>query len=147
MRGDGFLGTTSSLGADIALLGSIFVAVAFTVGAWLARRGQYEAHRWVQTTAAAVNLLLVLGIMIPALVAVDPSENVTLASSSLLYMTGHEIVGVAALLFGLFVVLRGNNLVPERLKFQNYKPYMRWAYSLYIVATVIGIIVYVVLYT
>jgi len=140
------LGTTASLGADIALLGSIFVALAFTVGAWLAQRGQFEAHRWVQTAAALVNLLLVLGIMIPSLLAVDPSENVMLPLSALLFMTGHEILGVAALLFGLFVVLRGNNLVPERLKFKNYKLYMRWAYGLYIAATLIGILVYGVLY-
>jgi len=44
------------------------------------------------------------------------------------------------------VVLRGNNLVPERLKFKNYKLYMRWAYGLYIAATLIGIVVYGVLY-
>ncbi len=146
MDSTGMLGTTASLGADIALLGSIFVALAFTVGAWLAWRGQFEAHRWVQTVAAVVNLLLVLGIMIPSLLAVDPSENVVLPPSALLFMTGHEILGVSALLFGLFVVLRGNNLVPEHLKFKNYKPYMRWAYGLYIAATLIGIVVYGVLY-
>lgn len=146
MESSGILGTEASLGADIALLGSIAVAVAFTVGAWLARRGQYEAHRWVQTAAAIINLLLVLGIMIPSLVSVDPSENVDLPPSAFLYMTGHEILGGAALLFGLFVVLRGNGLVPGRLRFNNYKPYMRWAYGLYILATLIGIAVYMVLY-
>jgi uncharacterized membrane protein YozB (DUF420 family) len=142
----GFLGTTASLGADLALVGSIIVAVLFTVGAWLALRGQYEAHRWVQTAAAVLNLLLVLGLMIPALLSVDPTENVELPPSAFVYMTGHEIVGVIAVLFGLFVVLRGNNLVPERLKFKRYKPYMRWAYGLYIAATLIGIAVYLVLY-
>lgn len=146
MEPGGLLGTKASLGADIALIGSIVVAITFTVGAWLARRGQYEAHRWVQTVAALVNLLLVLGIMIPALINVDPTENVTLPPSAFLYMTGHEILGAAALLFGLFVVLRGNNLVPARLKFRNYKPYMRWAYGLYIAATLIGVAVYAVLY-
>jgi uncharacterized membrane protein YozB (DUF420 family) len=146
MQPTGILGTEASLGADIALIGSIIVAVAFTVGAWLARRGQYEAHRWVQTGAAIVNLLLVLGIMIPALVNVDPAENVDLPPSAFLYMTGHEILGGAALLFGLFVVLRGNNLVPARLRFNNYKPYMRWAYALYMAATLIGVAVYAVLY-
>jgi hypothetical protein len=45
------------------------------------------------------------------------------------------------------VVLRGNELVPARLKFNNYKPFMRWAYGLYMAATLIGIAVYVVLYT
>jgi uncharacterized membrane protein YozB (DUF420 family) len=146
MEPSGILGTRAHLGADLALIGSILVAIAFTVGAWLARRGQYEAHRWVQTIAAVVNLLLVLGIMIPALINVDPAENVDLPGSAFLSMTGHEIVGTVALLFGLFVVLRGNNLVPERFKFRNYKPYMRWAYGLYMAATLVGIAVYAVLY-
>lgn len=146
MHTPGFLGTAASLGADIALVGSIIVALAFTVGAWLALRGRYEAHRWVQTGGAVVNALLVFGIMIPLLLAVDPSENVDLPPSAFLFMTGHELVGVAALVFGLFVVLRGNGLVPERLRFNNYKPFMRWAYGLYIAATLIGIAVYTVLY-
>ncbi len=147
MDGPGFLGTEASLAADIALVGSIIVALLFTVGAWLALRQRYEAHRWVQTAGAVINALLVLGIMIPALLSVDPAENVDLPPSAFLYMSGHEVVGAIALLFGLFVVLRGNNLVPERLKFRNYKPYMRWAYGLYIAATLIGIVVYLVLYT
>ncbi len=142
----GFLGTEATLGADLALVGSIVVALAFTVGAWLAIRGRYEAHRWVQTAGALVNLALVLGLMIPSLLAVDPSENVDLPPSAFLYMTGHEIIGAVALIFGLFVVLRGNGLVPERLRFQNYKPFMRWAYGLYLAATLIGVVVYLVLY-
>lgn len=142
----GFLGTEASLAADIALVGSIIVALAFTLGAWLALRGRYEAHRWVQTAGAVLNVLLVFGIMIPSLLSVDPSENVELPPSAFLYMTGHEVVGVAALVFGLFVVLRGNGLVPARLRFKNYKPYMRWAYGLYLAATLIGVAVYMVLY-
>ncbi len=142
----GFLGTTASLGADIALVGSIIVALTFALGAWLALRKRYEAHRWVQTAGAVLNALLVFGLMIPMLLSVDPSENVDLPPSAFLYMTGHEIVGATALVFGLFVVLRGNGLVPARLKFNNYKPYMRWAFGLYMAATLIGIAVYAVLY-
>lgn len=147
MDGSGFLGTEASLAADISLVGSVLVAVAFSVGAWLALRGKYEAHRWVQTGAAVVNLLLVLGIMIPSLLSVDPSENVELPASAFVAMPAHEFVGAAALIFGLYVVLRGNELVPARLKFQNYKPFMRAAYALYMLATLIGVAVYVVLYT
>lgn len=142
----GFLGTRASLGADVALVGSILVLLAFTVGAWLARRGQYAAHGWVQTAGVVVNLLLVFGIMIPSLLSVDPAENVDLPASAFVYMTGHEIVGTVAMLFGLFVVLRGHELVPARFKFRTYKPYMRWAYGLYLAATLVGVAVYAVLY-
>lgn len=147
MDGPGFLGTEASLGADIALVGSVLVMIAFTVGAGLALRGQYEAHRWVQTGGAVANLLLVLGIMIPSLLSVDPSENVELPASAFVAMPAHEFIGLAGLLFGLYVVLRGNGLMPARLSFQNYKPFMRWAYGLYLAATIVGIAVYLVLYT
>lgn len=147
MEAHGFLGTEASLSADLALVGSIIVAVAMTYGAYLAIKGRYEAHRWVQTGAAVVNVFLIFGLMIPALLAVTPEENVELPTSAFVAMPAHEIVGTVALVFGLFVVLRGNNLVPARFKFQNYKPYMRAAYALYMAATVVGIIVYVLLYT
>ncbi len=147
MRQPGFLGTEASLGADIALVGSILVMIAFSVGAFLALRGQYEAHRWVQTGAAVANALLVLGVMIPALLSVEPSENTVLPQSAFVAMPAHELLGLAGLIFGLYVVMRVNNLVPARLQFQNYKPFMRAAYALYLVATLVGVAVYVVLYT
>lgn len=147
MDQSGFLGTRASLLADVALVGSILVLLGFSVGAYLAIRGRYEAHRWVQTGTAIVNVLLVLGIMIPSLLAVNPSENVALPASAFVAMPAHELIGTVGLLFGLFVVLRGNELVPRQLKFNNYKLFMRIAYGLYVLATIIGVVVYLVLYT
>ncbi len=60
--------------------------------------------------------------------------------------TLHGIMGAAALLFGVFVMLRGNELVPKRLRFNNYLPYMRWAYALYMAATLGGILIYVIVF-
>lgn len=141
----GFLGTTAAFNADLILVGSIVVAIMMTLGAYLALRRQYAAHRWVQTAAVAMNAVLVV-LMIAALLAVDPSENVGLPVSAFITMTSHEIVGAIAVLFGGYVTLRGNELIPQRFAFNNYKPYMRWAYGLYMFATLIGIAVYLVLY-
>jgi hypothetical protein len=55
----------------------------------------------------------------------------------------HAMLGTAALLFGIFVVLRGNELVPKGLRFNEYKPFMRTAYTLYMLATLLGVIVYI----
>jgi hypothetical protein len=49
---------------------------------------------------------------------------------------------MAGLLLGIFVVLRGNELVPKSLRFKKYKPFMRTAYALYRLATLLGVIVY-----
>lgn len=145
MEGGGFLGTRASLTADIILVGSLLVAVLLSVGAYLAIRKQYEAHRWVQTAAVGINFILV-GLMISQLLAVDAEHNVGIRPIAFVFMPAHELIGIAGFLFGGFVTLRGNNLVPQRLKFNNYKLYMRIAYGLYMAATVVGFGVYGLLY-
>ena len=60
--------------------------------------------------------------------------------------TVHALVGALGLLLGVFVVLVGHELLPQRLRFVNYKPYMRGAYALYMLGTVMGVVVYVVVY-
>ncbi len=57
-------------------------------------------------------------------------------------MLAHALVGVVALVFGTFVMLRGNNLVPRALEFKNYKLFMRSAYGLYMLGTLLGVWVY-----
>jgi hypothetical protein len=49
-------------------------------------------------------------------------------------------------LLGLFIVLRANGLVPKALRFTNYKLFMRTSYGLYMLATLIGVIVYIAVY-
>jgi uncharacterized membrane protein YozB (DUF420 family) len=143
--GPGLLGTRATMASDIILIGSILVAITLTIGVILAIRGRYENHRWVQTSAASLNVLLVLT-MIGSLLTVDPAHNVGLPPIAFVLMPAHEFVGAAAVLFGVFVTLRGNELVPRRLKFSNYKRFMRIAYALYMAATLIGVGVYIVLH-
>ena len=141
----GFLGTSANWAADMTLVVSLIVAVLFTSGAVLAVRGHYGAHRVVQTTAAITNAILVLWMMIlPFRDFVAPANNPGgLSSTALLTTRIHAAVGVTAVVFGLFVTLRGNGLVPKFLQFDNYKAYMRVAYALYMLATLIGIFVYI----
>jgi uncharacterized membrane protein YozB (DUF420 family) len=144
LHADGFLGTSANFAADITLLLSLLVAVTFTGGAVLARRQRYEAHRWVQTTGVGLNLVLVLWMMILPyrdFVVVDWPVG-TRPGYFYVMTTIHAIVGGAALLFGLFVTLRGNHLMIKPLRFNNYRPFMRAAFGLYMLATLAGIGVY-----
>jgi uncharacterized membrane protein YozB (DUF420 family) len=141
----GFLGTSANWAADMTLIVSIIVALLFTTGAVLARRGQYGAHRIIQTTAAITNAVLVLWLMIlPFRDFVAPADNPGgLPQNAILVTRIHAAAGASALIFGLFVTLRGNGLVPKFMRFNNYKTYMRVAYALYMLATLIGIFVYI----
>src|SRR4051812_14136273 len=147
MNGKGFLGTNAAVLADISLIVGILVALALTAGMLLAVRRRFAAHRWVQTAAVALNIVQVLTIMIAsffksAAPGIPQKLNETYYQAAMI----HALLGFVTLIFGTFVALRGNNLVPRALKFKNYKLFMRTAYSMYMLVTLLGIWVYTVWY-
>ena len=140
----GFLGTNANFVADLTLAIMLLVAALFTLGFFLARRKNYEAHRWVQTSAALINGILVLWLMIlPFRDFIIRDQGGPRPSIFYAITILHALIGAVAFPFGIFVVLRGNNLVPKFLRFKNYKLFMRTAYSLYILATLAGVFVYI----
>jgi uncharacterized membrane protein YozB (DUF420 family) len=140
----GFLGTSANFAADMTLVLMVLISILFTIGFWLARKRKYQAHRWVQTTAVFLNAVFVLWMMILPFrdfVIRDmggPRPGIFYGVTMI-----HALTGAIAFPFGVFVALRGNELVPQALKFNNYKLFMRTAYGLYLVATIIGILVYI----
>ncbi len=142
-----FVGTAPSFGASFSLAVMLLAAVLFTVGWRLAARKNYQAHRWVQTGAVCLNTVLVLVWMVRRFwLWVRPEIPSKLGQASYAVTTVHAVVGALGVLLGVLVVLRGNELVPQRLRFTNYKPFMRSAYALYMLGTLLGVIVYVVVY-
>jgi uncharacterized membrane protein YozB (DUF420 family) len=139
----GFLGTSANFAADMTLVLSLLVAAALSFGFVLARRGDYRTHRVVQTIAVATNAILVLWLMVlPFRDFVAPGVPDRLGERFIAVTTLHAAVGATALVLGIFVVLRANGLMPKPLRFRNYKAVMRVSYTLYLLATLIGIVVY-----
>ena len=141
----GFLGTNANFGADMTLVLSLLVAALFSFGYYLARvRHNYDAHKWVQTGGSTLNIILVLWLMLLPyrdFILQDrggPRESIFYSVTSI-----HAFVGFFAFTFGNFVVLRGHKLVPKRLRFNNYKPFMRTAYTLYMLTTALGVWTYI----
>ena len=144
LNGPGILGTHAPLISDLSLILISLTAIMFTIGWQLARHRHYEAHRWVQTVTAAINAIVVLGVMVNSYVIhILPGIPAKLLEGDYGVTTIHAIVGTIGLLLGIFVVLRGNKLVPEALRFKNYKLFMRTSYAIYMLATLLGVIVYV----
>ncbi|HEX9595430.1 MAG TPA: hypothetical protein VF982_01010 [Anaerolineales bacterium] len=139
----GFLGTHANMAADLTLSLSILAMLIFSFGVYLALNGRYETHKWVQTSGALLNVILVLWMMLLPyrdFILRDqggPREQIFYSVTML-----HAGVGLFAFVLGNFVVLRGHKLVPKVLQFKNYKLFMRTAYTLYFLATVLGIGVY-----
>ena len=144
LNGPGFLGTHAPFISDLSLILISLTAIMLTIGWQLARHRHYMAHRWVQTAAACLNAIVVLAVMINSFVThILPGIPGKLLEGDYGVTTVHAIIGTIGLLLGIFVVLRGNNLVPKALRFKNYKLFMRTSYALYMLATLLGVIVYV----
>ncbi|HID52354.1 MAG TPA: hypothetical protein EYP41_09980 [Anaerolineae bacterium] len=60
----GFLGTPANFGADMTLAAMVLFAILLTIGVVLAVKGKYGTHRWMQTTAVALNIIIVLWLML-----------------------------------------------------------------------------------
>ena len=143
----GLTTTKAPLGAVVSLVLSVTAMVLFTIGWRLAVRKRLGAHRWVQTAAACLNAAVVAAWMIRSLVLyVLPAIPARLDQGAYVVATVHAAVGIAAVVFGVYVILRGNELVPRAWRFSDYKPYMRGAYAGYLAGTLTGVILYVVAY-
>lgn len=148
LQAHGFLGTKAGLGADLTLLLMVVAAVLFTVGVVLVKRRNIEAHRRFQTTAVILNAVLVLFWMVRSFwLYVLPEIPGQLGHRVYAVETVHAIAGAVGMLLGVFIVLRTSDLVPEKLRFADYKLFMRISYVLYMLATLGGIAVYLVAYT
>ena len=139
----GFLGTNANRAADLTLVLILLSAGLFTLGVWLVRRKHFTAHRWVQTGAAVLNASLVLWMMLlPFRDFVAPGLPGQAGEPFYAISAIHGLIGASGLLLGAFVVLRANGLVPKPLRFSNYRLFMRVSYTLYMLATVLGVLVY-----
>lgn len=143
LHSPGFLGTNGNMFADFTLLLSLLVLLLFSIGFYLAIKGKYEPHKWVQTSGVIINGILVLWLMLL------PYRNLVIRDEggpreAIFYQVTmlHAAVGFFAFFLGSFVVLRGHKLVPKFLQFNNYKLFMRTAYGLYFATTLLGLWLY-----
>jgi uncharacterized membrane protein YozB (DUF420 family) len=140
----GFLGTKAHFLSDLTLVLILFSSILFTIGWQLARHKHYKIHQWFQTTAVVINASVVLYVMIGSFWGyVLPAVPAQLSQPSVWITLIHAPIGLFTFLFGIFIVLRANNLVPRAFWFRNYKLVMRTAYALYILSALIGVLIYI----
>jgi uncharacterized membrane protein YozB (DUF420 family) len=143
----GFLGTKATLRSDLTLVLILISAILFNIGFVLARRKHFVAHRWVQTSSVILNTLVVLISMVTSyIIHILPGIPAKLGQGDYAVTTLHAIIGAIGVIYGVFVALRGNELVPKSLRFNNYKLFMRWAYALYMLATLGGVTLYIIIF-
>jgi len=147
LDGAGFLTSHSSNGADLSLIITLLAAVLLTVGVVLAKSKRYDAHRWVQTAAVVLNAVPVVFWMIRSFrLYILPDLPGNLSKSVDAITTVHAVAGLIGMVLGLFVMIRANQLAARGESLSRYKNLMRTAYVVYLIATALGIWVYIALY-
>jgi len=143
MLGEGFLGRPSTFGADLNLLVQLGVGLLLLGGLLLARRSRYALHGACQASALVATLVMTAVWMAPAYhdnygAAIFSLGNRVSAAAAV-----HVVAGSVALLLGIYVVLvAATPFLPRRLRFSNYKAWMRTLIAIWWLALLLGFLTY-----
>lgn len=139
----GFLGTGAPFKADLNLVLQIVMGVALLAGVFLARRKLYTAHGICQTTVLLLNLVMIGFVMWPAFQQVEPRLPHALHKWYYAAATIHALLGLMAESLGLYiVVVAGTNILPQSLRFKNWKRWMRSELILWYIVLLAGMATY-----
>lgn len=134
------LGTNAARSADLNFLAQLAMAASLTLGMFLARKRYFRAHGWTQSAVLLLNLVAIGSVMLPSFRRQVLPHLVSGWHDA--YYAGamiHAGLGGVVELLGLYVVLvAGTNLVPTRLRFRNYKLWMRTTLALWWGIVVLG---------
>jgi plastocyanin/uncharacterized membrane protein YozB (DUF420 family) len=144
----GFLGTGATLRADLNLVIQIAMGLALLGGMLLARRKRFIAHRNCQASVMLLNLVMIFLIMAPSFHRqVEPQVPNGLGDSYYAVPFIHAALGTVAELLGIYIVLvAATQVLPPRLRFKRYKPWMRTELTLWWIVVLIGLATYYVWY-
>ena len=136
----GFLGTGATFGADLNLVVQLIMGVALIAGTHLAKLKRYRAHGICQTTVLLLNLLMIGLVMGPAFhEQVKPSLPKVLHKWYYAAATIHALLGLSAELLGLYIVIvAGTSVLPQWLRFKDWRRWMRRGLMLWLVVLFTG---------
>src|SRR5713101_1857124 len=137
----GFLGTGAPFGADLNLVVQLIMGVALIAGALLAKQKRYTAHGICQTTVLLLNLLMIGLVMWPSFQQqVRPALPKVLHKWYYAAATIHALFGITAELLGLYIVIvAGTKVLPQWLRFEDWKRWMRTELMLWSIVVLTGV--------
>jgi uncharacterized membrane protein YozB (DUF420 family) len=140
----GFLGTSATFGADLNLVVQLIMGTALIAGTLLAKHKCYRTHGICQTTVLLLNLLMIGLVMGPSFQQlVKPALSKGFHKWYYEVATIHGVLGIAAELLGLYIVaVAGTNVLPQWLRFTNWKWWMRTELVLWAIVLLGGVSTY-----
>ena len=138
---EGFLGSGASFSADVNLVVQVTMGGALIAGSWLAKKRCYRAHAACQTSVLLLNLAMIGLVMWPSF-----EQQVRPASAKAFhrwyYQAAiiHAVLGTIAEVVGIYIVaVAGTKMIPKRLRFTNWKPWMRTELVLWMIVLITGL--------
>jgi uncharacterized membrane protein YozB (DUF420 family) len=130
--------------ANLVLFLEIGMGLALLAGAMFARRKRFRLHACCQTVVVLLNFVVILLVMLPSFrVHVMPKIPAKLGKQYYAVATTHAALGSVAEVAALYIVLSaGTNLLPQRLRFTNYKLWMRSLLALWWLVLLLGLATY-----
>jgi uncharacterized membrane protein YozB (DUF420 family) len=137
----GFFGTGATFAADLNLVVQIIMGAALIAGWFLAKWQRYRAHGICQTTVLLLNLLMIGLVMWPSFQQqVQPALSKVLHKWYYEAAAIHALLGIAAELLGLYIVIvAGTNVLPQWLRFKDWRLWMRTELMLWAIVLVSGV--------
>ena len=105
----------------------LLMGAALLLGMLLARAKRFRAHGICQATVVILNLVPIMLFMLPEFrSAVAPGLPAGLNDRFYAITTVHAVLGASAELLGIYILLvAGTKLLPEAVRFNNWKRWMR----------------------
>lgn len=130
--------------ANLALFLEIGMGLVLLAGAMFARRKRFRLHACCQTVTVLLNFVVILLVMLPSFrVHVIPKIPTKLAKPYYGVATAHAALGSVTEAAALYIVLSaGTNILPQRLRFTNYKLWMRSLLALWWFVLLLGMATY-----
>lgn len=143
-----FYGINAPLLSNINLAVQLAMGLMLFVGMLLARRKRFRAHGICQATVVILNLIPIFYYMLPAFTrGVLPGVPAKLGDSYYAVSTAHAALGTIAELLGLYIILvAGTKLLPQALRFKNWKRWMRTELIIWWLVIGLGVGTYYVWY-
>lgn len=137
----GFFGLGPLL-ADINLAFEILLVLGLSVGMFLARAGNIDAHRRNQTTWVLVNLVFVVFLMVGSIMGFKFSGVRDFKDPGILATWLHALFGGLTVLAGVWLVLQMHGWLPASLHVRRWKALMRMTLAGYWLVALLGIATY-----
>src|ERR1700685_3316198 len=141
---DGFLGNGATFAADLNFVVQLIMGTALITGTVLARRKRYRAHGICQTTVLLLNLLMIGLVMWPSFQQqVKPAMSKVLRKWYFEVALVHGVLGITTEILGLYIVIvAGTNILPQWLRFNHWKLWMRTEMVLWAIVLLGGLAAY-----